>query len=346
MPLPKLALVALFALAPSLFPALHTRPLALPALPRFLEEDASRELSGASAFSLPDGTRWLALVADEGTEFSLLPLSGGRGFAFELTSLPGYPTSEGPPEEIDLEGVAWARGQLMLCGSASWKRTKARGKRAEPNRERIRQVGPASGPGRDDSDYLIRLEPIAGGPPGTPPLWRVVDRLPLRQRLLSLEVLERFREVPSKENGLDVEGFAATEERLYFGLRGPVLREHALVLSTDHDLGTPRLHFLHLAGLGIRGLEALPPGALGLPRGGLALLAGPTMPLEAPYELYLWDGFRDSFGKTRKGLERLGRVEPAESGSKPEGLFYLEGALHVLDDGPRGGSPRTLRLDR
>ncbi|WP_457090403.1 DUF3616 domain-containing protein [Microvirga sp. P5_D2] len=44
-----------------------------------------------------------------------------------------------------------------------------------------------------------------------------------------------FLSIPSKENGFDVEGLAVREGRISPGLRGPVLRGHAVVLD-------PKLH--------------------------------------------------------------------------------------------------------
>ncbi|MBQ0818798.1 DUF3616 domain-containing protein, partial [Microvirga sp. HBU67558] len=75
-----------------------------------------------------------------------------------------------------------------------------------------------------------------------------------------------FLAVPSKENGLDIEGLAVRGNRLWLGLRGPVLRGHAVVLDLELRQKAPdrlkarridgqrryRKHLLDTRGLGIR----------------------------------------------------------------------------------------------
>jgi len=47
------------------------------------------------------------------------------------------------------------------------------------------------------------------------------------------EHLGRFCKIPSKENGLDMEGLAVSGNRIFAGLRGPVLRGWAVVLEFE-----------------------------------------------------------------------------------------------------------------
>ena len=73
-----------------------------------------------------------------------------------------------------------------------------------------------------------------------------------------------FLAIPSKENGLDIEGIAARGERVLVGMRSPVLRGIALVLDLrlsglDSDgptltLARHRFRYLQLAGLAVRDL--------------------------------------------------------------------------------------------
>ena len=99
--------------------------------------------------------------------------------------------------------------------------------------------------------------------------------------------------VASKENGFDIEGLAMMGERLFLGLRGPVLRGWAMLLEIEPRDEAPgrlglagigdggrryRKHFLDLDGLGIRELA----------RDGddFLILAGPTMTLHGLLRVY------------------------------------------------------------
>jgi hypothetical protein len=107
-------------------------------------------------------------------------------------------------------------------------------------------------------------------------------------------LLAPYLELPSKENGLDIEGLAVSGDRLLLGLRGPVLRGWAVVLDleTGNDDGQLKLkrtdanhrryrrHLLDLQGLGIRDLC--------LNGDDLFVLAGPTMDHDGPILLFLW----------------------------------------------------------
>ena len=135
--------------------------------------------------------------------------------------------------------------------------------------------------GQDNRQILVRL-PVADvdGLP-TPVRAVTVDgvrhraavlggRDNLRDLLRRDEHLGPFLPIPGKDNGLDIEGIAVRGERVYLGLRGPVLRGWAFVLElrpyVDDDEpdrlrlrpfedGQPyRKHVLDLDGLGVRDL--------------------------------------------------------------------------------------------
>ena len=108
--------------------------------------------------------------------------------------------------------------------------------------------------------------------------------------------LAPFLAIPSKDNGLDVEGLAVHGDTLYIGLRGPVLRGWACVLevlpttndrdptrlrfTTVNDSTRYRKHLLDIGGLGVRDL--CPDGD------DLLVLAGPSMALSGPVRLHRW----------------------------------------------------------
>jgi Protein of unknown function (DUF3616) len=99
--------------------------------------------------------------------------------------------------------------------------------------------------------------------------------------------------LPSKDNGFDIEGLAVCGDRLFLGLRGPVLRGWAIVLEIEVTETKPgiltlkamgpdekyyRKYFLDLHGLGVR--------ELCLCGEDLLIMAGPTMALAGYTRLF------------------------------------------------------------
>ncbi|HEY0001944.1 MAG TPA: DUF3616 domain-containing protein, partial [Actinoplanes sp.] len=173
----------------------------------------------------------------------------------------------------------------------------------------------------------------------------------LRALLRRDEHLARFLDIPGKDNGLDIEGIAVSGDRVYLGLRGPVLRGWAFVLElrpyvTDDDLSRLRLrpfddgelyrkHVLDLDGLGVRDL---------CPSGDdLLILAGPTMDLDGPVRVYRWHGAsRVAMPTIVRGdlLSREVELTYGEGDDHAEGLslFGPDRILVVFD------SPAPVRL--
>jgi hypothetical protein len=103
--------------------------------------------------------------------------------------------------------------------------------------------------------------------------------------------LAPFLDLPSKDNGFDIEGVAAAGGgRLLLGLRGPVIDGWACVLDVELRpqarkprelaLAGYRKHFLDLAGLGIRDLA--------LAGRDLLVLTGPPMRGEGEAQVRVW----------------------------------------------------------
>jgi hypothetical protein len=136
--------------------------------------------------------------------------------------------------------------------------------------------------------------------------------------------------IPSKDNGLDIEGLAVHGDRVFLGLRGPVLRGWAVLLemeveATGHGVLEPkrkkkggwyRKHFLDLDGLGIRELS----------RHGndLLILAGPTLPLDGTIRLYR---LRNGLNLTQSSLhpQEPGDLEPLFDVPRSEKADHAEG---------------------
>jgi hypothetical protein len=219
----------------------------------------------------------------------------------DLVTLPGADADE----EADIEGLARNGHFLWAVGSHSLRRKqiKARHTGAKATKRLARVEG------QDNRQILVRIPvaEVAGLPTLVPEV--VVDgvrhraavlagRGNLRDLLRDDDHLAPFLAIPGKDNGLDIEGIAVIGDRVYLGLRGPVLRGWALVLEvrpyvdpTQPDRlrlrafpdGAPyRKHVLDLDGLGVRDL---------CPAGDdLLVLAGPTMDLDGPVRIYRWHG--------------------------------------------------------
>lgn len=175
--------------------------------------------------------------------------------------------------------------------------------------------------------------------------------------------------IPSKDNGLDIEGLVVTDtDRVFLGLRGPVLRGYAALLDLRlKDLGNGHLeprqgkkgsrfakHFLNLDGLGIR--ELCVQGK------DLLVLAGPTMPVEAPIRLFRVRHFLDLEGDSvidqEKGvleplfdIPQAGRLDHAEGVASFSYFDESDSVLVVYDDpaperryGPCGVFADVFRL--
>jgi hypothetical protein len=294
--------------------------------------------------------RLLADHPEKATEF-------GEETTFRLADLVDLPGDDAD-EEADVEGLARHGGFLWAVGSHSLRRRQI--KERHDGSKALRRLARVEG--QENRQILVRL-PIADvdGVP-TPVRQAVVDgvrhhaaalgrRDDLRQLLRDDEHLGRFLPIPGKDNGLDIEGIAVRGDRVYLGLRGPVLRGWAFVLELrpyvdddtpdrlrlrDFDGGLPyRKHVLRLDGLGVRDL--CPVGD------DLLILAGPTMDLDGPVRIYRWHGAsRTEMPAIVRGnlLTRELELTYGEGDDHAEGLSLLgdDRVLVVYD------SPATTRL--
>ncbi len=168
--------------------------------------------------------------------------------------------------------------------------------------------------------------------------------------------LKRFLKLPSKENGLDIEGLAVRGERVFLGCRGPVLRGYAVIIelalkSENGQLVAQRLegkqryrkYFLPLGGLGTRSIL--------LDGEDMIILAGPTMPVGVPSQVYRWQGamgHEESAVIGDSELELLGDLPANMDDDRPEAIEHWsreEGArsLMVVHDTPAPGRVDKIR---
>jgi hypothetical protein len=322
------------------------------------EADLRDDLSAVAL----DGSGNLWLGSDENTGVERLS-PGARGVFgdhqhFDLVDALDLPEPD-DREEIDIEGMDVVGDTLWIAGSHTSARKKPKGKDDFKDLDRLTKVR------RKPNRYMVgRLSLSAGGPSGTG------ARLPseksgnvLTEALCSDPHLGPFLHLPgqdhesiqlaSKENGFDVEGLAVRGDRVFLGLRGPVLRGWAALLieiqpkdGADGELALEpigreerpyRKHFINLGGMGVRDLC--------WSGDDLLILAGPTMDLtglQTVWRLQNADGLDDDTITDGEdgGLTRLLDLPTACGVDKAEGIVLYDGfdepGLMVLYDAPSG----------
>ncbi|RAY14002.1 DUF3616 domain-containing protein [Actinomadura craniellae] len=246
----------------------------------------------------------------------------------------------GRDEEADIEGLARHDGWLWAVGSHSLKRRRI--KPGHSNAKARRRLATVL---REENRFILARLPLAAGSDGPPEIVAADGERTaavlggrgdsLTDLLADDPHLAPFLALPGKDNGVDIEGIAAHGERLYIGLRGPVLRGWAVLIEihpeTDpddpHRLRLRRIdggeryrtHFLDLRGLGIRDL---------CPHGDdLLVLAGPSMSLSGPVRVLRWKG-ACTVGAAdvvhRDELQVLGELPHGDGEDHAEGIAVLD----------------------
>jgi hypothetical protein len=331
--------------------------------------EGRRDLSAAVA----DGDA-LWLGSDEGTCLVRLRRVAEDRWAdaidVDLSDLVALPGAAG--DEIDIEGIDVAGGWMWVAGSHSAVRRKP--DEALPAAKRLRRLARTTRKGNRHLVARLPLVPDASGLDtlvretlGDDGVRRHAARLPgtrsrdaLTRALRDDPHLGDWLRVPGKDNGFDVEGLAVHGERLWLGLRSPVLRGMAVVLATHpgadaDDPAALRLRrcspggrryekfFLDLYGLGVR--------ELCVDGDDLLILAGPSMVLDGRCTVLRWKDARHARGDAlvaRDALEVVLELPYGRGGEErvdhPEGLALVgddDGrALLVVHDAPDGQRQR------
>jgi hypothetical protein len=307
--------------------------------------DPDKDLrDGLSALTRQGEHLWVA--NDETTSLERLTIEGDQAVAhrsFDLTDFLELP-GEG---EIDIEGLDVGDGVLWLLGSHSAVRLRVKDKHnPDEARNALATV-----------EVSVRRQVLARLSTGT-----LLDpggsRIGEQQRpavfgldgsngrglldLLSddphLEGFLQSLPVPGKDNGIDFEGLAVTGNRVFVGLRGPVLRGWAVLLELEVGDGPGmepqpigpggrpyRKHFLDLRGLGVRDLC----------RDGddLLVLAGPTMELDGRTAVFRWQDALTSEGEAvlrKEDLKCELNIPFGKAKDRAEGITLLADSRKVL----------------
>ena len=262
-------------------------------------------------------------------------------------------------DEMDIEGLCVYGGYLYACGSHSSKR----GKIDEDDnvREQIKMLQKIE---LDHNRYTFVRIPVVHDDKGELTLakktkdGRRARRLKankwnslLSKALESDAHLGPYMDIPSKENGFDIEGLGVFGERVFLGLRGPVIGSYALILEIQLEeskkkhlklkkIGRKgaryRKHFVNLYGMGIREIQ------INESSGDFYILAGPTMNLDGQISIFrIQEGLPDAEESIthREDIERLCDVTVDEelefNVDKAEGLAYLsDNRFIVVYDSP------------
>jgi hypothetical protein len=199
-----------------------------------------QDLSGIACIS----DRFCLIGADEGREVQVVELSRQARTLRVLETISLLPSGD----EIDIEAIAAEGDCYYITGSHGI--SKKRGEH-QGNRFRI---------------FRLRVDP-ATGRPGKP---ISLDVASLADLLRGDPVLGEYFGKPLQQRGVNIEGLAVREGRLFVGLRGPNLQGDAFVIEVRADDvfgGKPRppytLHRLRLGtGVGIREIVAAKTGFL------------------------------------------------------------------------------------
>jgi hypothetical protein len=237
-----------------------------------------------------------------------------------------------PGHELDVEGVAAEGNTVYVTGSHN----------------RVRYIGAKGGGGvspvedkpRRHRDQVFRFTLGPNGKPGP------VEVMSLRAVLDDHPILKQFVPVASKENGIDIEGLAVKNGRLYFGFRGPVLRDNwvpILSCTFGKEPGEVAVAYARFGGRGVRDLVAV--------QNGFLVIAGPVGDGDQSYQIHFWDGTDGLAGPKDPPKPKPLAELPDFGKGKPEGLAVLKEdgktyELLLVCDGLANGGPSRWRLTR
>jgi len=245
--------------------------------------------------------------------------------------------------EMDIEGIAVEGNYIYVIGSHSSRRHTVKSDRSyKKNRKTFHNKRIDDEANRD---WLYRLKVNAQ--------MQLTEKkhITLRNIIQNHKVLKTFSQIPSKENGIDIEGIAVVDDWIYVGFRGPVFRNNyvpVLKLKFDDAENTASLLWVNFGGGGIRDMAKVDNGFL--------IISGPVGDGPGAYSVHHWDG-RDMIpGKKREQAEigkvnKLGDID-APDGGKAEGILVLGGTdigsyeFMIIFDGVKNGSPMLFKFSK
>jgi len=142
---------------------------------------------------------WIVLGADEGSDLAVLRRVKKKEHVYEKAGTISLLKEDAL--EIDIEGVARDGDYLYATGSHSLVRKTLKDDDAHSdNREKIARVEPPSGQNNvRDSVFRFTFDSTTGDMKGRP------EQIDIKKSIHQDPVLARFADIPSKENGIDIE---------------------------------------------------------------------------------------------------------------------------------------------
>jgi hypothetical protein len=297
-------------------------------------KDARKNLSGAACVPTTPPFSSCLIANDEKKYAQFFSIEGTNITPRAVIRLVDQ-DAEGDP---DAEGVAYDGGHLYVVGSHGRSR---------------------HGDKANDGSYVVFRFPVdkaTGRPPFKPSEDEVVgiDSSPrLRDALRNGRIIKDFYDKPLASNGVNIEGIAVKDGRMYLGLRGPSHAGTAFVLSVDakavftetQSLDAKVLDLRLGKDTGIRDLASVSDGVL--------VLSGPVNEQDIEPALFHWDEKTGS-------LTELGELQlpahlankPKEERPKAEILLVLQDKANepwrvlVMFDGPENGAPTEYLVAR
>ena len=312
------------------------------------------DLSAIAYFRI-NNTAYLAIGSDESIRRVQL-LKNTSGHTYEVDKdleieLPAVKDAL----EIDIESIAFDHDNtcLYIIGSHSQKRrtVKVAEKTAAENRDRLtdKKIEEESDRNRI---FQVSLKAKSGK---VKDIQQVNN---LKELFAKDDYLTRFVEIPSKENGIDIEGLAFHDERLYLGFRGPILRGNYVPVMVipckgfGKDITKYEIRFVQLNGGAIRDMTAV--------EGGFLIIGGPMGDAPGPYGIYFWDGSDMVYGTDRlvpmpPACVKLEEIVPpiGDDGAmgKAEGITVLEETatgyqVMIVFDSLKNGGPQLWHIHK
>lgn len=322
--------VALASAIPATSEPLSGSPLRVDG--KFTNKKARSEISGAACAGSNGRRQWCLAVNDERRYAQFFSFSNDQIKPGKVVAL--LPNRDGKTrfDEIDAEGAAYDDGFLYVIGSHGLSRNSA-------------QLRPAQ-------FFIFRLpvDKETGAPKFKVDREQVAPEIErsgkLRALIASAPHIKTFAEKPLDKNGLNVEGLAVQNGKLYVGFRGPSINGEAFVLETlVNDVfgeNTPRatVHALALGkDTGIRDMASV--------NGGFLILSGPVNTQPVTPAISFWNP------RLRK-LQKLAELAQVHDGLAETLLVLSETAagkhsiyrIVVMYDGRPNGQPIMLNVKR
>ena len=278
---------------------------------------------------------FMALTSDEGNQVEIFKQdSKGLWQKHHLVTLSNN------VDEIDLEALAWQKPYLYALGSHSAKRKKVKSSLSQKdNIKRLEKIHLELA-----RQQLFRIELNDKAESVN------IQSLSLSHELAKHTILKSFIGIPSKENGIDIEGFAITPKgKILIGFRGPVLRGNAVPVlkikldKKDFKIKSTKTLYLHLDGSGIRGISTMPNGYL--------VLSGAVGDQPLPYHVYIWNGKNQLLGSNQEPNSLKMLCELPLSNGKPEGIQFIKEQQKsiefiIVEDGLQNGQPTPYHCSK